>query len=67
MQSCRVLTTGSVASGGGLVMGDDSGGCPVLGSLSLSGALRDGVRVQGEAVGPAGGRGRGGVVAGGRG
>lgn len=44
--------------------GDDRGGRPMLRGLSLDGALRDGV--QGEAVGPAGGRGRGGVVAGGR-
>lgn len=69
MQSCRVLTAGSVAGRGGLVMGDgdDRGGRPMLRGLSLGGALRDGLRVQGEAVGPASGRGRGGVVAGGRG
>lgn len=59
MQSCRVLTAGPVAGGGGLVVGDgdDRGGRPVLGGLSLGGdggALWDGVWVQGEAAGPAG-------------
>lgn len=67
-----MLTAGPLAGGGRLVVGDgdDRGRRPMLGGLSLGGdggALWDGVRVQGEAAGPAGGGGRGGVAGGGGG
>lgn len=67
-----MLTAGPLAGGGRLVVGDgdDRGRRPVLGGLSLGGdggALWDGVRVQGEAAGPADGGGRGGVAGGGGG